>query len=92
VRNRDGFLVHNEDGSVRYRNYQVEAPQTASLPVDPNDSSPVVTEYKHVKLPGELITTTMIVVRQGDRVLSVTPRIRRLYHKMDFGSMSDYEN
>jgi hypothetical protein len=78
------------DGSYRY--YRVEAPQTVSLPVDPSDPSPVVTEYKHVKVPGQPITQTVIVTRQGDRVLSVTPRTPLRYHTMDFGSLSDYEN
>lgn len=78
------------DGSYRY--YRVEAPQTASLPVDPSDPNPVVTEYKHVKVPGQPITQTVIVTRQGDRVLSVTPRTPLRYHTMDFGSLSDYEN
>lgn len=78
------------DGSYRY--YRTEAPQTASLPVDPSDPNPVVTEYKHVKVPGQPITQTVIVTRQGDRVLSVTPRTPLRYHKMDFGNLSDYEN
>jgi hypothetical protein len=76
----------------RYRYYRTEAPQTASLPVDPDDPNPVVTEYKHVKVPGQPITQTVIVTRQGDRVLSVTPRTPLRYHKMDFGNLSDYEN
>jgi hypothetical protein len=51
-----------------------------------------VTEYKHVKVPGQPITQTVIVTRQGDRVLSVTPRTPLRYHEMDFGNLSDYEN
>jgi hypothetical protein len=51
-----------------------------------------VTEYKHVKVPGQPITQTIIVTRQGDRVLSVTPRTGLRYHTMDFGELSDYEN
>ena len=78
------------DGSYRY--YRVEAPQTVALPVDPSDPNPVVTEYKHVKVPGQPITQTVIVTRQGDRVLSVTPRTPLRYHTMDFGNLSDYEN
>jgi hypothetical protein len=78
------------DGSYRY--YRVEEPQTVALPVDPSDPNPVVTEYKHVKVPGQPITQTVIVTRQGDRVLSVTPRTPLRYHTMDFGSLSDYEN
>ncbi len=78
------------DGKYRY--YRVEEPATPSLPVDPNDPDPVVTEYKHVKVPGQPITQTVIVTRQGDRVLSVTPRTPLRYHTMDFGNLSDYEN
>ncbi len=78
------------DGS--YRHYRVDATQTGSLPIDPNDPNPVVTEYKHVRVPGQPITETVIVTRQGDRVLSVTPRTPIRYHTMDFGSLSDYEN
>ena len=86
------------DGTIRYR-YSRNQDSSAgnvydgpSLPVDPNDPSPVVTEYKHVKVPGQPITETVIVVRQGDRVLSVTPRTPLRYHTMDFGNLSDYEN
>ena len=84
--------VRQANGSTRYQYYRVEAPQSVALPVDPNDPNPVVTEYKHVKVPGQPITQTVIVTRQGDRVLSVTPRTPLRYHTMDFGNLSDYEN
>ena len=85
------------DGTIRYRHYrnQEDSSGTAydgqSLPVDPNDPSPVVTEQKQVHVPGQPITQTITVTRQGDRVLSVE-KPRSNYHTLDFGEMSDYEN
>ena len=85
------------DGTIRYRHYrnQEDSSGTAydgqSLPVDPNDPSPVVTEQKQVHVPGQPITQTITVTRQGDRVLSVEKPSSN-YHTLDFGEMSDYEN
>lgn len=85
------------DGTIRYRYSRNEQSSAAnvydgpSLPVDPNDPSPVVTEQKQVRVPGQPITQTITVTRQGDRVLSVEKPSSN-YHSLDFGDMSDYEN
>ena len=47
---------------------------------------------KHIHVPGQPITQTMTVTRQGDRVLSVTAAQPIRYHTMEFGELSDYEN
>jgi len=74
----------------RYSTDQTTIAHGQSLPVDPNDPNPVVTEKRRVKVPGEPITQTITVTRQGDRVLSVD-RPRSHYHDLDFGELSDYE-
>jgi len=87
------------DGTIRYRYSRHQdsssssgnAYDGASLPVDPNDPSPVVTEQKQVHVPGQPITQTITVTRQGDRVLSVEKPSSN-YHTLDFGEMSDYDN
>jgi hypothetical protein len=56
-----------------------------------NDPHPVVTEQKQVRVPGQPITQTITVTRQGDRVLSVE-KPRSHYHSLDFGDLSDYED
>jgi hypothetical protein len=81
------------DGSIRYRYTSNENPElttTPSLPVDPNDPTPVVTEQKRVRVPGQPITQTVTVTRQGNRVLSVVVPDSN-YHTLDFGELSDYE-
>ena len=84
--------VVQPDGSIRYRYSSNEVPVTStqSLPVDPNDPTPVVTEQKRVRVPGQPITQTVTVTRQGDRVLSVVAPDSN-YHTLDFGDLSDYE-
>lgn len=62
----------------------------ASLPVDP-DGPPVVTEQKRVYIPGQPVTRSIVVTRQGDRVLSVVQERRDQLSTLDFGNMSDYE-
>lgn len=93
VERRRAFL--QPDGSIRYRHYRNQVSDgtrydSPSLPVDPNDPHPVVTEQKQVKVPGQPITQTITVTRQGDRVLSVE-KPRSHYHSLDFGEMSDYD-
>ena len=83
-----------QDGSIRYRYSSYAGPElttTPSLPVDPNDPTPVVTEQKRVRVPGQPITQTVTVTRQGDRVLSVAVPESN-YHTLDFGDLSDYEH
>ena len=95
IERRRAFL--QPDGTIRYRHYrnQVDGSGSAydspSLPVDPNDPHPVVTEQKQVRVPGQPITQTITVTRQGDRVLSVE-KPRSHYHSLDFGELSDYED
>jgi hypothetical protein len=92
IQTRRAFV--QPDGSIRYRYYSNETPDfsaTPSLPVDPNDPTPVVTEQKRVRVPGQPITQTITVTRQGDRVLSVVAPDSN-YHTLDFGNLSDYEN
>ena len=91
IERRRAFL--QPDGTVRYRysRNRVDAANAPSLPVDPNDPSPVVTEQERVRVPGQPITQTITVTRQGDRVLSVE-KPRSHYHSLDFGELSDYEN
>ena len=94
IERRRAFL--QPDGTIRYRHYRNQADSgttsdTASLPVDPNDPRPVVTEQKQVRVPGQPITQTITVTRQGDRVLSVE-KPRSHYFSLDFGELSDYEN
>lgn len=84
--------VLQPDGSLRWR-YSTETPEftsTPSLPVDPNDPTPVVTEQRRVRVPGQPITQTVTVTRQGDRVLSVVVPDSN-YHTLDFGNLSDLE-
>ena len=94
VERRRAFL--QPDGSIRYRHYRNQVSDSGSvydgpsLPVDPNDPSPVVTERKQVRVPGQPITQTITVTRQGDRVLSVD-KPGSNYHSLDFGEMSDYD-
>jgi len=59
------------DGSQYTRYYEQPATVSPSLPVDPDDPHPVVTERQRVSAPGRVVTETVTVVRQGDRVLSV---------------------
>jgi len=84
--------VYRADGSYyyRYSRNQVSEGGVASLPVDPNDPTPVVTERRRVHVPGAPITQSIVVTRQGDRVLSVE-KPRSHHHTLDFGEMSDYE-
>jgi len=95
IERRRAFL--QPDGTVRYRHYRNQEDgsgtsyDTPSLPVDPNDPRPVVTEQKQVRVPGQPITQTITVTRQGDRVLSVE-KPRSHYHSLDFGELSDYED
>ena len=91
IERRRAFL--QPDGTVRYRysRNRVDASNAPSLPVDPNDPNPVVTEHERVRVPGQPITQTITVTRQGDRVLSVE-KPRSHYHSLDFGELSDYEN
>lgn len=95
VERRRAFL--QPDGTIRYRHYRNQVSDSGSvydgpsLPVDPNDPSPVVTEQKQVRVPGQPITQTITVTRQGDRVLSVDKPSSN-YHSLDFGEMSDYDN
>lgn len=89
---RDHRVFEREDGSTFTRYYRDENPSGhASLPVDP-DGPPVVTEQKRVRVPGQPVTRTIVVTRQGDRVLSVVQERRDVYHTLDFGDMSDYES
>lgn len=88
---RNHRVFEREDGSTFTRYYRDENPSGhASLPVDP-DGPPVVTEQKKVRVPGQPVTRTIVVTRQGDRVLSVVQERRDVYHTLDFGDMSDYE-
>lgn len=81
------------DGTSYYRYYRnrttVQAPG-ATLPVDPNDPNPVVTERRRVRVPGQPLTQTVTVTRQGDRVLSVV-KPGSNYHTLDFDELSDFE-
>lgn len=94
IERRRAFL--QPDGTIRYRHYRNQEDgsgtmsDTPSLPVDPNDPRPVVTEQKQVRVPGQPITQTITVTRQGDRVLSVE-KPRSHYYSLDFGELSDYE-
>ena len=91
IERRRAFL--QPDGTIRYRHFrnQVGGSNSPSLPVDPNDPRPVVIEKNRVRVPGQPITQTITVTRQGDRVLSVE-KPRSHYHSLDFGDLSDYEN
>jgi hypothetical protein len=61
------------DGRTRYWRFFEEQTTASgpSLPVDPNDPHPVVTEQQRITVPGRLVTETVTVVRQGDRILSI---------------------
>jgi hypothetical protein len=85
--------VYRADGSYYYKYFRNQTSEggVASLPVDPNDPNPVVTERRRVRVPGEPITQSIQVTRQGDRVLAVE-KPRSHYHKLDFGVMSDYDS
>jgi hypothetical protein len=79
-------------GNTYYRYYrdQTTIENGGSLPVDPNDPNPVVTEKRRVRVPGQPITQSVTVVRQGDRVLSVQ-KPRSHYHDLDFDDLTDLE-
>jgi uncharacterized protein DUF4124 len=86
-------LFVRPDGSTYYRYYTNQttaAASGASLPVDPNDPNPVVTEEQHVKVPGEPITQSIVVTRQGDRVLSIV-KPRAHYHHVEFPELDEIE-
>jgi hypothetical protein len=86
-------LFVRPDGSTYYRYYTNQtsaAASGASLPVDPNDPNPVVTEERHVKVPGEPITQRVVITRQGDRVLSIE-QPRTHYHSVTFPELSEIE-
>jgi hypothetical protein len=85
--------VYRADGSYyyQYSRNRISEGGVASLPVDPEDPNPVVTERRRVNVPDAPITQSIIVTRQGDRVLSVE-KPRSHYHTLEFGEMSDYEN
>jgi Domain of unknown function (DUF4124) len=71
------------DGT-KYHRYYEGAPSTIpSLPVDPNDPSPVITEERHMLWPGRTATETVTVTRQGDRILSIY-RPRSTYHSTTY--------
>lgn len=83
------------DGTSYYRYYRNQTTDSTvsgglSLPVDPNDPNPVVTEQQRVKVPGEPVTQTITVTRQGDRILSVV-KPRTHYHGVDFPELSEFE-
>lgn len=87
--------VRLRDGSIGWRRYGDHRTVTAPLPdhtiaADPTDPHPVVVEKHRVRVPGNPITQTITVTRQGDRVLSVV-KPRSHYHTLDFGEMSDFE-
>jgi len=86
-------LFTRPDGSTYYRYYTNQttaASSGASLPVDPNDPNPVVTEEQRVKVPGEPITQRITVTRQGDRVLSIV-KPRTHYHHVEFPELDEIE-
>jgi hypothetical protein len=76
------------DGSYNRRYTEVPASSVLALPVDPNDPNPVVTEQKRVSIPGRLVTETVTVVRQGDRVLSIE-RPESAEHTDDYRSITE---
>jgi Domain of unknown function (DUF4124) len=79
-------LFTRPDGTQFYRYYTNQtttAGSGASLPVDPNDPNPVVTEQQRVRVPGEPLTQSVTVTRQGDRVLSIV-KPRSHYHRLEF--------
>jgi hypothetical protein len=84
--------VYRADGSYyyQYSSNRISEGGAASLPVDPDDPNPVVTERRRVRVPGAPITQSIRVTRQGDRVLAVE-KPRSHYHTLEFGDMSDYE-
>jgi len=86
-------LFTRPDGSTYYRYYTNQTSASSSgtsLPVDPNDPNPVVTEERRVKVPGEPITQRIRVTRQGDRVLSIE-QPRTHYHGVTFPELSEIE-
>lgn len=85
--------VYRNDGSYyyQYSRNQISEGGAAALPVDPDDPNPVVTERRRVRVPGEPITQSIRITRQGDRVLSIE-KPRSHYHRLEFGEMSDYES
>jgi hypothetical protein len=86
-------LVTRADGTSYWRyssDRTTKIAHGASLPVDPNDPNPVVTEQRRVRVPGEAVTQTITVTRQGDRVLSVVKQRPRV-HSIDFEELSDFE-
>ena len=94
VRRMDGSVVKRSDGRPYYRSYDYGDSDTTgyqSLPVDPNDPNPVVTETVNVRIAGQPVTQPMTVTRQGDRVLSIVKQ-RSHYHTLDFPELSELED
>ncbi|RIK98757.1 MAG: hypothetical protein DCC71_20825 [Proteobacteria bacterium] len=88
---RDYRDFEDANGNRVRRYYRSEsASGHAALPVDP-DGPPVVTEQRRVRVPGQPITQTVVVTRQGDRVLSVVRERRSQYHTLDFGDLTELE-
>lgn len=89
---RDHRVVGERDDGTEIRRFYRDENTSgyASLPVDP-DGPPVITEQKRVYIPGQPVTRTVVVTRQGDRVLSVVQERRDQVSTLDFGRMSDYE-
>lgn len=88
---RDQRTFRRDDGTSFTRYYwDGEGSGHASLPVDP-DGPPVVTEHKRVKVPGQPVTQTLVVTRQGDRVLSIVQERRSQYSTLDFGDPQELE-
>jgi hypothetical protein len=75
--------TYRRNDTVHHRTYDSGPSQISSLPVDPNDPSPVITEERHMLWPGRTVTETVTVTRQGDRVLSIY-RPRTHYHATDY--------
>jgi hypothetical protein len=90
IKRRRAFKDANGKTYYRYYRDWTTVENGGSLPVDPSDPNPVVTEKRRVKVPGQPITQTVTVVRQGDRVLS-TQAPRSHYHSLDFDELSDFE-
>jgi hypothetical protein len=92
TRTRRTFVDAFGNATHRYYTQDGIAAGTPTLPVDPNDPHPVVTELQHLRAPGETVTQTYAITRQGDRVLSIVQQGPMVYHRTDYDDLEDVEN
>jgi len=74
----------NDDGSWRSNaNASNDSPVRVAINPDPNSDEPIVVERRRILRPGTVLTRTVTVTRQGDRILSIEDNMRPPYNGLD---------